>query len=71
MLWEYWIAGLNLAVQFRRDSWPAIALGGDASAIDALAGMTLPLRLAHGHASLMSSEIDVLCYAAPSLNPAA
>jgi uncharacterized protein len=67
VLWEYWIEGFDLAMRLRPDSWAAIALGGDARAIDALAGMTLLIEVARDQTSLMSDEINALCDAAPGV----
>jgi uncharacterized protein len=67
VLWEYWIEGFDLAMQMRPDSWAAIALGGDAGAADALAGMTMLVEVARDESALTSEEINAIYDAAPGL----
>lgn len=67
VLWDFWIAGFDRAMQLRPDGWAAIALSGDTNAADALAGVTMLLEVARDESALTSEEINAIYDAAPGL----
>jgi uncharacterized protein len=60
VLWEMWIAGFEMAMALRPDSWSAVAGGNDTEAAAALSCLLILADVASNETSLTSAEINTI-----------